>query len=84
LGKRVEAQAVAGLVETLRAVKSSDEQAAIRRSVMLNSRAYERGLKRFRVGMTERELAARIGFEMRRLGAEGESFPEDVLREGVV
>jgi Xaa-Pro aminopeptidase len=63
------------LVETLRAVKSSDEQDSIRRSVLLNSKAYERALKRFRVGMTERELAARIGFEMMKLGAEGESFP---------
>jgi Xaa-Pro aminopeptidase len=75
LGKGVAIQTVAAMIETLRAVKSSDEQDAIRRSVVLNSKAYGRALKQFRVGMTERELAARIGFEMRKLGAEGESFP---------
>ncbi len=75
LGKSVTMKPVAGMVETLRAVKSSDEQDAIRRSVVLNSKTYDRALKQFRVGMTERELAARIGYEMRKLGAEGESFP---------
>lgn len=75
LGKRAEVKAVEGLVEQQRAVKSADEQELIRRSVQLNSRAYERALKQFRMGMTERELAARIGFEMRKLGAEGEAFP---------
>lgn len=75
LGKSCELRPLAGLVETLRAVKSEAEQAAIRRSVLLNSKAYERALRKFRAGMTERELAARIGFEMRKLGAEAESFP---------
>lgn len=75
LGKRVAIKPVIGLVETLRAVKSAAEARAIRQSVELNSLALENALKQFRPGMTERQLAARIAFEMRHLGAEGESFP---------
>lgn len=75
LGKSALVRAVAGIVESMRAVKSPAEQEAIRRSVLLNSRAYDRALRMFRPGMTELELAARIGFEIRKLGAEGESFP---------
>lgn len=75
LGKRIVIRPLASIVETLRAIKSPEEQAAIRRSVRLNDRAYERAVDRFRAGMTERELAARIAYEMRKLGAEGEAFP---------
>ncbi len=82
LGGRVRVKTPAGLVEAQRAVKSSGEVEAIRRSVCLNSIAYERALKRYRPAMTERELAARIGFEMRKLGAEGEAFPTIVASGG--
>jgi Xaa-Pro aminopeptidase len=75
LGKRVEIKPLTGLVERLRAIKSASEIRAIRKSVLLNSLALENALKQLRPGMTERQLAARIGFEMRQLGAEGESFP---------
>lgn len=75
LPKGADLKPLSGLVESLRAIKSPAEQRAIRKSVALNSLAFERALKRFRIGMTERQLAARIAFEMRQLGAEGESFP---------
>ncbi len=75
LGKRVGIKPVSGMVEARRAVKSAAELRAIRKSVELNSLALENALKHFRAGMTERQLAGRIAFEMRELGAEGESFP---------
>jgi Xaa-Pro aminopeptidase len=63
-----------GLVEELRMVKSAAEMALIRRSVDLNSRAFELAVRRVRPGMTERDLAAEIEYRMRRLGAEKPSF----------
>jgi len=63
-----------GMVEELRMVKSAAELALIRRSVDLNSRAFELAVRRVRPGMTERDLAAEIEYRMRRLGAEKPSF----------
>ncbi|MGE5647819.1 MAG: M24 family metallopeptidase [Acidobacteriota bacterium] len=66
---------VAGLVDTLRMVKSPREIDLIRRSVLLNSQAYERAIRKVRPGITtESALAARIEYEMRVLGAEKPAF----------
>jgi Xaa-Pro aminopeptidase len=62
------------MVEELRMIKSAAELDLIRRSVELNSRAFELALARVRPGMTERDLAAEIEYRMRRLGAEKPSF----------
>ncbi|MBV9037226.1 MAG: aminopeptidase P family protein [Acidobacteriaceae bacterium] len=70
-----------GLVETLRAVKSEAEIAAIRNSVQLNSTALEQSLRHFKPSMTEIDLAAEIDYRMRRLGAEGPAF-ETIVASG--
>ncbi len=62
-------------VERLRARKSPAEIEAIRNSVLLNSRAFDQACAFMRPGWTEARLAAEIEFRMRRLGAEGASFP---------
>ena len=69
------------IVETLRTIKSSAEIAAIRHSVQLNSAALEQSLRHFRSSMTERDLAADIGYRMRRLGADREAF-ETIVASG--
>jgi len=61
-------------IETPRYVKSAEEIGKIRASVKLNSDALARGLKRFRVGMKESDLAAEIEYQMRKLGASGPAF----------
>jgi Xaa-Pro aminopeptidase len=71
LGKLVD---VSDAVETPRYVKTADEIERIRASVELNSQALERSLKKFRVGMRERDLAAEIEYQMRKLGASGPAF----------
>jgi Xaa-Pro aminopeptidase len=63
-----------GAVEALRMVKSSDEIAAIRNSVRLNSQALDQALSHFKPSMTEVDLAAEIEYRMRRLGADGTAF----------
>jgi len=61
-------------IETQRMVKSAGEIAAIRESVRINSQALEAALKRFQPGVTERDFAAEIEYQMRIFGAEKPSF----------
>jgi len=72
---------LSGVVEKLRIVKSAAEITAIKRSVELNSAALEQALRHFRSSMTERDLAAEIGYRMRRLGADHEAF-ETIVASG--
>jgi Xaa-Pro aminopeptidase len=72
--KDVRLQAIGGLVETLRMVKSADEIASIRASVNLNSAALQQAMSRFKPSMTEVDLAAEIDYQMRLLGADSNAF----------
>jgi Xaa-Pro aminopeptidase len=69
-----ELEGLGDAVERPRWVKSAAEIDAIRASVKLNSSALDRAMKRFKVGMTEKDLAAEIDHQMRKLGAEGNAF----------
>jgi Xaa-Pro aminopeptidase len=73
---------VTGLVETLRAVKSLEEIARIRASVRANSVAFEKTLRRVRVGVREMDVAAELDFQMRMAGAENTAF-ETIVASGV-
>ncbi len=68
-------------VEKPRWTKSAGEIAAIRASVNLNSLALEKAMKRFKVGMKEKDLAAEIDYQMRKMGAEGSAF-ETIIASG--
>jgi Xaa-Pro aminopeptidase len=74
LGRGADLEPVAGLVENLRAIKSPEEIAKIRRSVRVNSEAFSRTLNRVRPGARESEIAAELDFQMRILGAEKTAF----------
>ena len=65
---------IPGLVEDLRAIKSPEEIAKIRRSVRVNSEAFARTMNRVRPGVREHEIAAELDFQMRILGAEKTAF----------
>ena len=68
-------QPLAGLVEAQRMVKSGLEIALIRRSVEVNSKAFEQALRVIRPGRTrEADLAREIDYRMRKLGAERAAF----------
>ena len=81
LPMRASLVAVTGWIEELRMVKSGAELALIRRSVLTNSRAFERTVARVKAGMSERDLAAELEYRMRRLGAEKPSF-ETIVASG--
>jgi Xaa-Pro aminopeptidase len=65
---------VAGLVETLRMIKSESEIAAIRRSVTATSQAFAASMARCKAEMSESDLAAELEYQMRRFGAEKPAF----------
>ena len=62
------------IIEERRMLKSPAEIDTIRRSVILNSEAYARVLKRIRPGVRELDVAAEIEYQMKMLGAENPSF----------
>jgi len=62
------------IIEERRMLKSPAEIDTIRRSVILNSEAYARVLKRIRPGVRELDVAAEIEYQMKMLGAEKPSF----------
>jgi Xaa-Pro aminopeptidase len=72
---------VAKIVGDLRSIKSPSEIDKIRQSVLVNSEAYARTLKRIRVGVKEQEIAAELEFQMRVLGAEKPAF-ETIVAAG--
>ena len=73
-GKSVRWAPVDALVDQLRAVKDADEIARIRDAARLGSEVMEEAIGLIRPGVTELEIAAEIGYRMRRKGASGESF----------
>jgi Xaa-Pro aminopeptidase len=73
-GSQVKWLAVDGIVEKLRAVKDAEEVARIREAALVGSEVMQEVIALVRPGMTELDIAAEIGYRMRRKGASGESF----------
>ncbi len=73
-GKGVRWLAIDGLVDRLRAVKDASEIERIRDAARVGSEVMEETIRLIRPGVTELDLAAEIGYRMRRKGASGESF----------
>ena len=62
------------LLDELRAAKDEDELEAMKKAQKITDDAFRAILNFIRPGMTEREVAARLVYEMLRLGAEKVSF----------
>jgi len=78
LGEEWELVPCAGLVEGLRAVKDAGEIDRIRAASRLADEALRETLEAGVVGRSERDVAIELELRMRRLGAEGPSFPSIV------
>ena len=65
---------VTGTVESLRMVKSPEEIALIRAAVQLTSAVFARSMRSVKAGMSERDLAAEIDYQMLRGGADKPAF----------
>src|SRR3954462_14679965 len=64
-----------GAIEDLRVVKDAEELAKVRAAAKLADEALSDVLTRGLAGRTERDVALDLEFTMRRMGAEGVSFP---------
>ena len=73
-GKGIRWLAVDGLVDRLRTIKDAAEIDRIRDAARVGSEVMEETMRLVRPGVTELDLAAEIGYRMRRKGASGESF----------
>ncbi len=62
------------VVDRLRMVKSDQEIARIRRSVLTNSEAFEKATRSIRIGTRESAIAAELEYQMRRLGRRESRF----------
>ncbi len=80
-GKGCKLMAVGGVIETMRAVKSPDEIALIRASVLVNSEAFSKTLRRVKANVRELDIAAELDFQMRMGGAENTAF-ETIVASG--
>jgi Xaa-Pro aminopeptidase len=78
LGEGWELVPCTGLVEGLRAVKDAGEIDRIRAASRLADEALREMLEAGLVGRSERDVAIELELRMRRLGAEGASFPSIV------
>jgi Xaa-Pro aminopeptidase len=65
---------LAPVVEKLRMIKSPEEIERIRRSVLTNSKAFEKTIGSIRPGVSESSIAGELEYRMRRLGAEKAAF----------
>jgi Xaa-Pro aminopeptidase len=73
-GKGIRWLALDGLVDKLRAVKDASEIDKIRDAARVGSEVMEETIRMVQPGVRELDLAAEIGYRMRRKGASGESF----------
>lgn len=70
----VPAEPVSGLVEQLRMIKDEEELAIIRQAARIADRTFEEIIKEIKPGMKEIEIAMRLEFLMREMGASSSSF----------
>lgn len=86
----IEIKETSGLVEKLRLTKDDDEIKNIKEAVRIADQAFEKVLPMIKPGVSERELAMRLEYSMRCMGADGVAFkiivasgPRSALPHGV-
>jgi len=67
------------IVEPYTMPKSPEELENIKKACKMSEEVFNIVLKNFKPGMTEKELAAEIVYQARKLGSEGEPFPTIVV-----
>lgn len=62
-------KSVGNIIESVRSIKDSSEIAAVKTASRLAARALQKTIRYIRQGVSENELAGRLDFEIRKLGA---------------
>ncbi len=73
--KPTQLASASSVILDMRLQKDESEVAAIRRAIRVAERAFAKVAKWIRPGMTERQISARLGYEMQCLGAQEVPFP---------
>jgi Xaa-Pro aminopeptidase len=66
------------MITPFRGVKDGGEVDRLRTAIRVAEQAFEKVRGWLRPGLTEREIAAQLAYEMQKLGAQGETFPSIV------
>jgi Xaa-Pro aminopeptidase len=74
LQRGISLKPVGPVIDKLRMIKTDEEIARIRRSVLTNSEAFEKATRSIRPGARESTIAAELEYQMRKLGAEKPAF----------
>jgi Xaa-Pro aminopeptidase len=81
LPSKIRLKAIEDVILKQRMIKTDEEIGAIRRSVITNSKAFDRAIKEIRPGVRESEIAAELEYQMRREGADRPAF-ETIVASG--
>ncbi|MHA1784970.1 MAG: M24 family metallopeptidase [Candidatus Helarchaeota archaeon] len=72
--KKLKLRPASKLIESLRSIKSKKEIRLLRKAAKITDSAMKVAIDSIEVGITESEIAARLEYEMRKLGAQGIAF----------
>jgi len=75
----IEWRPTSGMIENMRLIKDAGEIKSIRRAATVAEKCFQSIREWISPGMTERQVANKIEFELRRLGAQSSSFETIVL-----
>jgi Xaa-Pro aminopeptidase len=75
----VELSPVEGIVESLRSVKSIDEIKCLRKACEIGDRAFNQILKDIKVGVTERQLSAKLDYYLKNEGSDARGYENITL-----
>ena len=67
---------------SLRAIKTPQEIAKISKIMEISSKAFEKALPSFKVGMTEKEICAEVNYQLYKLGADALAF-DTIVASGI-
>jgi Xaa-Pro dipeptidase len=70
------------MMDRMRAVKDEDEIEAMRRVAALTDVALAETVRHMRVGMSERDVAIEVEYQIRLAGGDGPSFPAGIIAVG--
>jgi Xaa-Pro aminopeptidase len=70
------------MMDRLRAIKDADELALLQRAATIADDALAATIRRMRPGMTERDVAVEVEYQIRLAGGEGPSFPAGIIAVG--
>jgi Xaa-Pro aminopeptidase len=70
------------MMDRMRAIKDADELALLQRAATIADVALAETITRMRVGMTERDVAIEVEYQIRLAGGDGPSFPAGIIAVG--